>query len=1061
MAFVATLKVKTPGIIQMCEQLMDNIVKSHGEGVCFIFDGLDEYQPQDKSKSVVYRLLHKRYLCKAMIIVTSRPIASIPFRGRCSLTRQIEILGFYREQIFEYLNTFPFISDKSESSRVKLRKYLCSHPNILHMCYLPVHAAMICFLYEQGNGDIPPTQTKIYEELTRCIILRMLTHKNEDAILTSLRELRGEDKTNFDEICHLAFDMTRNSKQAVCSKEIPFLQHIGLNDAPFLGLITIDRTAKRYGRDNTYSFLHLTSQEYLAAWYIAHLEEKEQVKIIKLMANEGHMQMVWKFYCGMVKFRNKPTQVKLIMEKIDQVGPYHILNGIHCAFESQQKVICDYFMNVLLLNNVTLTPADLTAIGYVISTSSYSFKFILLCQCGLEDEHIKAFLMEGSSIKLKNIEILLLSGNNIGSDGVVALSRALGDKLNCISLSQNNIGLDGAVALAHALKSSEKLESLDFSYNNIGSDGAAEVARALGGRLMALDLAHNNIGSDGAAAVARALGGRLTALGLAHNNIGPVGAVTVAHAVGGRLKTLDLAGINIDPDCAIDVGRTFRSCDKLMVLIFSRNNIGPDGARALVHEFQSWNKLTGLNLSRNNIGPSGALALAHALKHCNILKIMDISYNNIGPDGAVFLAHALKYCDELVVMHLSDNNIGPAGATAITHAVRSCDKLLQLDLSRNNIGPDGALKYSDNLVTLNLSQNNIGQDAQALINALKSCDKLKRLDISFNNIGPDGALALAGALKYCDKLNLLNVSLNNIGPDGALALAHALKSCDELMILDFTHNSIGPDNTNALALAFKKLKNLMVLYLGDNNIGPDGAQALTQALESCQVELTDHNLGPDNVQDVAAFTTCFNDLSYVSGGQNISNSFLALAYCNPNLCDFVNFSVGQYISGHVPQAHNKRRIGTHFTDSNLQDMIAHAPKDSIYDLFNFILGQYISQNVPQALNKRRIGTHFTDNDTQVIAQAPKSLNVSFGRYISQHVPQARNNQRIRSHFTDNDTQVIAHAPKSIDKVSFFPFFFLSFFFFFYYNCIHVSEDFHLLFFYYSNYLPNELLLTLK
>ena len=153
-----------------CEKVLDGIEKCEGEGVCFVIDGLDEYQPRNESKSVIYCLLRKQCLHMAMVIVASRPVATATLRGLA--TRRIEVLGFTQQQIFEYIDKFPFSSDISDTFRSQLRKYLHSHLNILHMCYLPVHSAMICFLYQEKEGDIPPTQTKIYEEFTKCIVLR-------------------------------------------------------------------------------------------------------------------------------------------------------------------------------------------------------------------------------------------------------------------------------------------------------------------------------------------------------------------------------------------------------------------------------------------------------------------------------------------------------------------------------------------------------------------------------------------------------------------------------------------------------------------------------------------------------------------------------------------------------------------------------------------------------------------------------------------------------------------------------------------------------------------------
>ena len=40
----------------------DYIEKNDGEGVCFVIDGLDEYRPQNKKKSVIYKLLNRIYL---------------------------------------------------------------------------------------------------------------------------------------------------------------------------------------------------------------------------------------------------------------------------------------------------------------------------------------------------------------------------------------------------------------------------------------------------------------------------------------------------------------------------------------------------------------------------------------------------------------------------------------------------------------------------------------------------------------------------------------------------------------------------------------------------------------------------------------------------------------------------------------------------------------------------------------------------------------------------------------------------------------------------------------
>ena len=92
-------------------KMLHNQEEYDGEGVCFIIDGLDEYHPRDESKSIIYSLLHKECFKMAMVIVASRPVATAKFRDLA--TRQIEVLGFIQEQIFEYIDKFPFRSDIS------------------------------------------------------------------------------------------------------------------------------------------------------------------------------------------------------------------------------------------------------------------------------------------------------------------------------------------------------------------------------------------------------------------------------------------------------------------------------------------------------------------------------------------------------------------------------------------------------------------------------------------------------------------------------------------------------------------------------------------------------------------------------------------------------------------------------------------------------------------------------------------------------------------------------------------------------------------------------------
>ena len=63
-----------------------------------------------------------------------------------------------------------------------------------------------------------------------------------------------------------------------------FLCQIGINEDKMghLGLLRIVPTTSVYGREKFYNFLHLTVQEFCAAWYISKLSTEEQLKLLKI-----------------------------------------------------------------------------------------------------------------------------------------------------------------------------------------------------------------------------------------------------------------------------------------------------------------------------------------------------------------------------------------------------------------------------------------------------------------------------------------------------------------------------------------------------------------------------------------------------------------------------------------------------------------------------------------------------------------------------------------------------------------------------------------------------------
>ena len=385
------------------EQICRLIKESGGRGAVFAFDGLDEYSP--KADNFVYSLIEGRQLTNAIVIVASRPAATQRFRSNAS--KHVEVLGFLEPQIHEYINNyFSRCPDKAQG----LLDYLKLHLNIMHMCYLPLHVAMVTYLYEIEGANLPQTETEIYHHFTLSTLIRSSRKRCpnfiscEPFIIDNFDQLSPEDKVVFNIVLTLAFNSTVKSRQVFSlqdlRKYIPERSPSCGDDESTLGLIVVDRYFVKYGLNEIYTFIHLTLQEYLSSVYIANQSDEEQKRIISSHGSNRRLAEVWKFYCGSRKC--SPENFKLLLSKTKTtVKKYQMqsrLLHLHCCHESQQEWTCTQVVNTydscIKLSKQSLTPSDMTALGYVMSHSVTPVKMLVISSCYVGPEGLTALAME-------------------------------------------------------------------------------------------------------------------------------------------------------------------------------------------------------------------------------------------------------------------------------------------------------------------------------------------------------------------------------------------------------------------------------------------------------------------------------------------------------------------------------------------------------------------------------------------------------------------------------------------------------------------------------------------
>ena len=867
-------------------EVIEKYANKHGGlGLCFVLDGLDEYMPQRKN-TYIYELIRKRVLPKSVVIVASRPAAAADFRKEA--TRQIEVVGFLRDQIYDYIEKYPF--SKLHSGLIK---YLDEHPNVLHMCYLPIHTCMVCFLYDNLESDLPQTETSIYAEFTKFTMIRMLyrDENNSDMCIESLTDLPEPQNQLYNTICKLAFEMTSSSKQVMKQTEVKQLFNLQPTDRDCMGLITIDKKAMMCGFQKSYTFLHLTFQEFLAAFYISSLDEEKQLELIEQFGNAIQMKQVWKFYCGLVPFNS--MVIRLISQSCHGT-PFKV----QCSFESQQPCTCDSVVdkNSLMFSNHFFTSSDFTAIAYVISNAQHQcVRKVVFDKCTICMEGVE-ILAQKACGKLSLITILCYHGYDCVTEQLSVVNRLMHSLpcLDILDVSNTNLGRAEINALTG------NLNDPNLQILKVGSQGnslysSQDLPSVLAKRfsLNCSKLVNVCFSGNNRACFPESLPFPfyfycgLPELNMCFCKLRPIELQVLSDDLmySHNCIELYLTGCGIDDDTVSILADGLTHCTNLEILDLSCNIIGDIGAVPLAEGIKLAQKLEKLNLSLNNITDVGALTVVNATKclvylcgnsitnTTDILQHMHVSGQNVDfntltlsgcgirDSDAESLLHfieessvidskalcelstkTLRCYSSVHVLDISSNYMSYHGAIALTSCLKYFPYLEELHISSNmGVGEKGAIAIanalSDNLCThleeLNISGNHIGDDEGCIL-ARSLCQCLLKLDISHNSIRVDGANAIADALKHCTHLEELNISGNHIGDDGACVLARSFCHYAQCLLkLDISYNDITSDSANSIADALQHCTHLEELNISGNFIEDDGACVLARSISQC------------------------------------------------------------------------------------------------------------------------------------------------------------------------------------------------------------------------------------
>ena len=351
------------------EEVSKSIYRSQGRDVLFVLDGFDELPPHLQQSTFLLNLLsHNRNspLPDCDVILTSRSIVTSEIyhqmqkcRSQVSLTN-IEVLGFTQDQINVYAKQY--FSDQGQPDLFNLFvKKIGAVPQIRGLCSIPVVLSIICqvFLYRE---DLPPTLTLIYNDY---LCVKVLKYNEDLSKLDSILDLpKDHDIYKLGEI---AYNCIQNQKIVFDSGDLHGLGERFSDRKRGCGVLTARPIRcdpkSRKGAIESFFFIHLTVQEFLAAVYVSLLTADRQCRVWARYLGEPHMAQVWRFYCGLTKLQH--------FDRLqDRINSYPVDFRMQCLYETQDISLVRHQMPHIVGEEVKVNPKtayDATAYGYCLS----------------------------------------------------------------------------------------------------------------------------------------------------------------------------------------------------------------------------------------------------------------------------------------------------------------------------------------------------------------------------------------------------------------------------------------------------------------------------------------------------------------------------------------------------------------------------------------------------------------------------------------------------------------------------------------------------------------------
>ena len=683
------------------------VVACSGKNVLFVLDGFDELPTELRKNSFIVELIQGKHLPECTILVTSRPSATADLHFSCKpqIHKHIEILGFTHEHIQQYAESM--LSDQPDVLEDFL-KYISNNPAIHGMMYIPLNSAIVLEIYKATRTTgrpVPCTMTQLYTELC-LVLLRKYLVENRDPLADNLQ---GRLENIPDALREKVLKLGKLALEGALRQQITFEQlPEGVVDLGFMNV----STGLYLGRKSvvSYSFLHLTLQEFLAAFYVSQLSGVEQkllfIETLNLLITDmfltntysSHLDVLWRFMAGLTGFKDIGWKLvhKAIQSKLFR--RHHNLLLVHCLLEIQEeqmiKTACDIIIKERETTQIRIqpgqsdtfvahanTPFDCYAVGYCVAMSGYEWSLNLKHAGGNEIIEMLGCGIRSIGDVCGYFGSLNLAENSLTYQAIASLkefpSKIL-SQIHKLDLSSNQLNKDAFDCLAGILSHMVNLTRLDVSCNPGNPGGMVKLFQELfNTKVVELNVCETNLGPSDIQALPQLI---------RHN---------------GSLKNLKIGDKDMSPECVALIVQTLLSPSSLEELELWWISYTPDNAQ-MWKLLENNTNLTSLKLLNTFIGVNLALPyIAKALHMNGSLKILRLSVKinltqadkpnihdfmyHIGTDSVKALSEMLKVNNTLTLLEILTDNLTQDDIITLSNALQGNKTLEYLRLHRQAI----------------------------------------------------------------------------------------------------------------------------------------------------------------------------------------------------------------------------------------------------------------------------------------------------------------------------------------------------------------------------------------